>query len=1065
MKWHDASSTKDLRRVWLWLTLFCLFTAATCRNHNGIPGVPHVVALRKETEELFYHGFENYMKHAFPEDEIRPISCRPLYRDRENPNHLEMNDVLGNYSLTLIDSLSTLAILASSPSSSRRNKPLLLFQNAVKDIIEQYGDGSDGPLGQGKRARGFDLDSKVQVFETTIRAMGGLLSAHLFAVGDLPINGYSSPPEQAAAARIWNKTKATTVRGIKWRNGLTYDGQLLRLAYDLGKRLVPAFWTSTGIPYPRVNLRHGIPFHAKSPGNFAPHGQCETEQKEGGQITEACSAGAGSLVLEFTVLSRLTEDPRFEELAKRAFWSIWSRRSPIDLVGSGIDAETGIWSHSWTGIGAGIDSFFEYAFKTHILLSGKPLLNRSGTFNELDPRSLLGPLTDTEHVSESFLATWDSAHTAIKRHIYRGANFQHPHYIQVDLNSGASRAFWVDALSAYYPGLLALSGHVEEGIEYHLMSTAIWSRFSGLPERYNMATGAIEGGLSWWVGRPEMIESTWYLYRATEDPWYIYVGEMTLRDIKRRSWARCGLTGIQNVVTGEQIDRMESFFLSETFKYLFLLFDPDHPMNKLDAPYVFSTEGHPLIIPRSAQETTKIQSQPAPINNRTCPMKPKPLPFTISNIAARGDVYHAASLARLHLMPEHGQVESVLTEYATDHPSITLADVQSPSNWTHYPWTLPLELIPHDVKSLKMAVAPTFELSFPKMDNQANTSPPLQRVSGGILINFLGGLRLSMVQDVPMFVNNDYISGYRIHAINNIALGKDEKVFLAQSTSYMALNPQDPLFARVRDTTMLDIVLDIGKPQIHRPTSTVNASISHDIQIELPDLEGIDDSAMKAAWNNILTQISDLVRDAQGLVMPAGPAQTSVFDEHNPGRRFIPAITPTGIGAAPLPDWPTATVLNGAQAKEEQLAWISIYAAGELCNEKLPVNILKSHQVILLKRGNCSFSRKLSNIPAVQPSRHVFQLVVIVDYEDTEYPGAVDNVFAVGSDPHFFTRPLLDELQGTSSGLPRQNLVPMVMVGGGEQTYEMLRTAKGIGVKRRYSISTQGIPVANIMIV
>ncbi|RYE12934.1 MAG: hypothetical protein EOP51_30665, partial [Sphingobacteriales bacterium] len=65
-------------------------------------------------EDMFYHGFNNYMQHAFPEDELRPITCTPLFRDRANPSHIEVNDVLGNYSLTLIDSLSTLAILASS---------------------------------------------------------------------------------------------------------------------------------------------------------------------------------------------------------------------------------------------------------------------------------------------------------------------------------------------------------------------------------------------------------------------------------------------------------------------------------------------------------------------------------------------------------------------------------------------------------------------------------------------------------------------------------------------------------------------------------------------------------------------------------------------------------------------------------------------------------------------------------------------------------------------------------------------------------------------------------------
>ena len=43
------------------------------------------------------------MTHAFPEDELRPVSCTPLTHDRANPTHIEVNDVLGNYSLTLVD--------------------------------------------------------------------------------------------------------------------------------------------------------------------------------------------------------------------------------------------------------------------------------------------------------------------------------------------------------------------------------------------------------------------------------------------------------------------------------------------------------------------------------------------------------------------------------------------------------------------------------------------------------------------------------------------------------------------------------------------------------------------------------------------------------------------------------------------------------------------------------------------------------------------------------------------------------------------------------------------------
>lgn len=119
---------------------------------------------------MFYHGFDNYMRHAFPEDELRPLSCAPLTRDRDHPEHIELNDVLGNYSLTLIDSLSTLAILSSSASSGPR--AWRHFQDGVRDLVKLYGDGSNGPAGQGERSRGFDMNSKVQVFETVIRGLG-----------------------------------------------------------------------------------------------------------------------------------------------------------------------------------------------------------------------------------------------------------------------------------------------------------------------------------------------------------------------------------------------------------------------------------------------------------------------------------------------------------------------------------------------------------------------------------------------------------------------------------------------------------------------------------------------------------------------------------------------------------------------------------------------------------------------------------------------------------------------------------------------------------------------------
>jgi hypothetical protein len=1074
-KWSERKHITSLAFCRCHLLLAWLLIVPFCWALPGAPGLAgsQVIGLkyascvyifkhslticnRKEAEDLFYHGFDHYMKHAFPEDELRPVSCKPLTRDRENPAHIEVNDVLGNYSLTLIDSLSTLAILASSPPSRKKNKPLQLFQHGVADLVHLYGDGTAGSSGQGKRARGFDLDSKVQVFETVIRGVGGLLSAHLFAVGDLPIRGYTPPEEQAAYARSWpQKQRGHTRNGIQWGNGFVYDGQLLRLAHDLGNRLIPAFFTNTGIPYPRVNLRHGIPFYLNSPYfYYAEDGHCDTKPLTSAEITETCSAGAGSLVLEFTVLSRLTGDERFEDLAKRAFWAIWSRRSDIGLIGAGIDAESGQWIGSSTGIGAGIDSFFEYALKSHILLSRDVHPGHTSSNYEIDPRTLFGPLTDEEQSGESFLKAWNDAHAAIARHLYRGPSYQHPHYIQADLFTGATRAFWIDSLSAYYPGLLVLSGHVDEAIETHLLTTALWTRFSALPERWNTGNGAVEGGLGWWPGRPEFIESTYHLYRATQDPWYVHVAEMVLRDIKRRCWTKCGWAGIQDVRSGEKADRMESFFLGETAKYLFLIFDVDHPLNHLDEPYVFTTEGHPLVIPRSAGRYASFSGmfpiQPA-LDSPVCPAPPRPVPLSMSAIAARKDIFHAAALARLHLMPTRETVESVIGEYAADHPSISMLDINSPSNYTYYPWTLPPALVPRDGTSAPMAARPTFDIAFPALpDIAGQPQAPLQRVREGILINSIGGLRLGMIQDVPLYFEEASTNGYRIQAINNVGLGKDEKVFLAKDTGHGFLNPADPNFTRIRDQQILDLVLDLeASPDISNQTDFVAP------ELILPDVE--ISPSIKSALGSLLATMSALIR--QSTKKPFSMTPELDASEASGSRFYIPAITPTGIGAAAIPDWIEAPSPSASGFPNAPLQWNNIYATDQLCSRKLPLSVPRNHQIILVKRGGCSFSEKLANIPAFAPSPAALQLVVVVSYGDEQDDGE-----GMTTDD-LLIRPYLDEQQFTSGGLLRHNPIPMVMVGGGNRSYEALRRAVGVGIKRRYTMHAQGIPISNLIII
>ena len=59
------------------LVLFKLLTWAVLSWTAQAMRQDHLGRLRRETVDMFYHGFDNYMEHAFPEDEVcRTSKCR-----------------------------------------------------------------------------------------------------------------------------------------------------------------------------------------------------------------------------------------------------------------------------------------------------------------------------------------------------------------------------------------------------------------------------------------------------------------------------------------------------------------------------------------------------------------------------------------------------------------------------------------------------------------------------------------------------------------------------------------------------------------------------------------------------------------------------------------------------------------------------------------------------------------------------------------------------------------------------------------------------------------------------
>ncbi len=91
---------------------------------------------------------------------------------------------------------------------------------------------------------------------------------------------------------------------------------------------------------------------------------------------------------------------------------------------------------------------------------------------------------------------------------------------------------------------------------------------------------------------PEIMESAYYLYVATGDRKYIDMGKHFLDGLKKYCRTDAGYAELKNVNTKEKLDRMESYFLAETLKYLYLLFAPAETLDF--STVTFNTEAHPL---------------------------------------------------------------------------------------------------------------------------------------------------------------------------------------------------------------------------------------------------------------------------------------------------------------------------------------------------------------------------------------------------------------------------------------------------------------------------------------
>ena len=347
----------------------------------------------------------------------------------------------------------------------------------------------------------WDKDIYVSAFETNIRLVGGLLSSY----------------------------------------EITQNKKLLDLAQNLADRLLPVFNSPTGMPYTSVNLKTG-----------------------GVKGKNSNPAEVGTYTIEFGTLSKLTGDKKYIDCAKRALDTLYSKRSAINLVGDGIDVETGKWTSTISHVSGGIDSYYEYLLKGALLFKDTCLKNEWNTYMAaLDKYSL-------DKVKSGW---W---------------------YGYVNMNTGERVYDYYGALDAFFPAVLVLDHDMKTAEELEASCFKMWNLYGLEPEVIDYIKMEVVKGGEGYALRPEIIESAYYLYTKTKDEKYLQMGEKIFDDLNKYCKGRYGYTEIKNVITKEKIDAQPSFFFAETMKYLYLLFSaPSVNHFKFDN-YIFNTEAHPF---------------------------------------------------------------------------------------------------------------------------------------------------------------------------------------------------------------------------------------------------------------------------------------------------------------------------------------------------------------------------------------------------------------------------------------------------------------------------------------
>jgi mannosyl-oligosaccharide alpha-1,2-mannosidase len=461
----------------------------------------------------FLRCWNSYKEHAWLHDELTPITGGA-------------KDTFGGWAATLVDSLDTLWIMGLKAE----------FYDAAEEVVR---------LDFNKTT-----ESGINVFETTIRHLGGLLGAY-----DL-----SDEPALLLKAREL--------------------GDMLYMAFDTPNR-IPGFW---------------LTFNDVIAGN----------QSAG---THDPSASPASLSLEFTRLAQLTGDDKYYDAIDRVRAFLERTQNESLLPGMWpmmINFRDEKVTDSAFSLGALADSLYEYLPKMAILLGGLEPSYESMYRKAMDTvvenilfRPMLPDKQDILFSGTAFVRNEGVSLIPEGRHLscFVGAMF-----------AVGGRTFGIDehvrtgeritrgcawAYDAFPTGLMP---EIFGLIDCKSLHGCDWDQERWLEEGdLALKEGFRNAREARYLLRPEAIESIFVLYRVTGDESLRETAWTMFQRIMIATETPFGNSAIKDVTAEgvtEKEDSMESFWMAETLKYFYLIFSPADVIS-LDE-YVLNTEAHAL---------------------------------------------------------------------------------------------------------------------------------------------------------------------------------------------------------------------------------------------------------------------------------------------------------------------------------------------------------------------------------------------------------------------------------------------------------------------------------------